>query len=86
MTHEYAFEKQGCHLGSGASSFPNEPERAAWEVEGCLTACWLALSDDVERVEYWPGQESYLVKRDGVEGCAGEGFEGCVGEPFDGCC
>ena len=68
MTHESAFEKQGCHLGSGASSFPNAQELAAWEVEGCLIACWLALSDDVERVEYWPGEKSYLVKRDGVEG------------------
>lgn len=67
-TYETAFEKQGCHLGSHARSFPNAQECAAWEVEGCLIACWLALSDDVERVEYRPGQKSYLVKRDGIEG------------------
>ena len=33
-----------------------------------MIACWLALSDDVVRVEYRPGQKSYLVKRDGIEG------------------
>lgn len=67
-TYESAFEKQGCHLGSHARSFPNATECAAWEVEGCLIACWLALSDDVKSVEYRPGQKSYLVKGDGVEG------------------
>ena len=46
--------------------FPDAHERAAWEVEGCLIACWLALRDDVEGVEYRPGEKAYLVKGDGV--------------------
>ena len=29
-------------------------ERVAWETEGLLISCWLALQDDVEEVEYKP--------------------------------
>lgn len=64
--YESAFEKQGCHLGAQAEVFPDAHERAAWEVEGCLIACWLALREDVEGVEYRPGEKAYLVKADGV--------------------
>ena len=47
--------------------FPDRHERAAWEVEGCLIACWLALREDFEGVEYKSGEKAYLVKRDGIE-------------------
>ena len=35
-------------------------------MEGCLIACWLALRDDAEGVEYRPGEKAYLIKGDGV--------------------
>lgn len=71
--YESAFEKQGCHLGARAEVFPDAHERAAWEVEGCLIACWLALREDVEGVEYRPGEKAYLIKGDGVRDVL-EGF------------
>lgn len=70
--YESAFEKQGCHLGAHAEVFPDAHERATWEVEGCLIACWLALGEDVEGVEYRPGEKAYLLKGDG----AGDVLEG----------
>ena len=50
--YESAFEQQKCHLGSGKEVFAEVHERVAWETEGFLIACWLALQDDVEEVEY----------------------------------
>lgn len=49
--------------------FSDAYERAAWELEGCLIACWLALGDDVESVEYTPRREGmvYMVRGDGDE-------------------
>lgn len=64
--YESAFEKQGSHLGAQANVFPDVHERAAWEVEGCLIACWLALREDVEGVEYRPEEKAYLLKADAV--------------------
>jgi hypothetical protein len=34
--------------------FPEVHQRVAWETEGLLISCWLALQDDVEEVEYKP--------------------------------
>jgi hypothetical protein len=42
-------------------------ERVAWETEGLLIACWLALQDGVEEVEYRPSGV-YRLGRMGVEG------------------
>ncbi len=71
--YESAFEKQGCHLGAQVEVFPDALERAAWEVEGCLIACWLALREDVVGIEYRPGEKAYLIKGDGVRDVL-EGF------------
>lgn len=62
--YESAFEKQGCHLDGQAEVFLDAHERAAWKVEGCLIAAWLALMEDVERVEYQPTEKTCLFKRD----------------------
>lgn len=61
--YESAFKKQGCHLGVPAEVFPDAHDRAAWEVEGCLIACWLALRGDVEKVKYQPTKKAYLLKK-----------------------
>ena len=59
--YESAFKDQGCHLGESLEVFPDAHERAAWKVEGFLIACWLALREDVETVEYKPGGLAYLL-------------------------
>jgi hypothetical protein len=45
--YENAFERQECHLGRNINVFPRVDEQVAWETEGFLIACWLALQDDV---------------------------------------
>ena len=65
--YETAFERQKCHLGSGKEVFPGVHERVAWEAEGLLIACWLALQDDVEKVEYKPSK-AYRLERGWMEG------------------
>ena len=59
--YESAFEDQRCHLGQKAEVFPDAHERAAWKVEGFLIACWLALREDVETIEYKPEGKAYLL-------------------------
>jgi hypothetical protein len=60
--YEAAFEHQGCHLGSGVEAFQRVDDQVAWETEGFLIACWLALQDDVLEVEYQPAKIYYLKK------------------------
>lgn len=68
--YESAFEDQGCHLDQSAEVFPDAHERAAWKMEGFLIACWLALREDVDTVEYKPEGKgkAYLL-----EGNVGKG-------------
>lgn len=63
---ESLFEQQACHLGSQSEVFPNRLERLVCELEGFLIACWLALQDDVEGVEYQPGLTAYQVEKANV--------------------
>ena len=67
QTYETAFEKQGCHLGSGAEVFPDVVERIAWDVEGLLMASWLALREDVAGVEYFPREKKFHLEKGGLE-------------------
>lgn len=62
-----AFERQECHLGSGKPVFSESHQRVAWETEGFLIACFLALQDDVEEVEY-QASGTYRVERMTLEG------------------
>ena len=64
--YESSFENQECHLGADAEVFPDPHVRAAWEVEGCLMACWLALQEDVEKVEYLAGETGFLLETEKV--------------------
>ncbi|KAN0069372.1 hypothetical protein V8E54_012387 [Elaphomyces granulatus] len=47
-----SFESQECHFGSLLPVFPKVEDHLAWDIEGLLLACWLALQDDVQEVEY----------------------------------
>ncbi|PGH01053.1 hypothetical protein AJ79_08022 [Helicocarpus griseus UAMH5409] len=66
--YEESFEKQECHLGSGAEVFPEVEARVAWEVAGSLMACWLALQDEVERVSYEAPTGTYEICEKSMEG------------------
>jgi hypothetical protein len=50
--HENAFVLQELHLGREAELFPEKDDYLAWYTEGFLLACWLALQDDVQEVDY----------------------------------
>ncbi|KAH0545352.1 hypothetical protein GP486_008453 [Trichoglossum hirsutum] len=60
--HETAFERQECYLEAGEGAFPEVRDRVAWETEGLLIACWLALQGDVKSVEYKPSGTYTLEK------------------------
>jgi hypothetical protein len=45
--------------------FPEVHQRVAWETEGLLISCWLALQDDVEDVEYKPFWKYRLERENG---------------------
>jgi hypothetical protein len=60
--YESSFKQRGCHLGGDEEVFEDVHEEIAWETEGILFACWIALQDDVEDVEYKPSGE-YLIER-----------------------
>jgi hypothetical protein len=64
--YETSFEQQECHLGIGVEVFKCVRERVAWETEGILVACWLALQSHVEEVQYLPGGE-YLLEKGNME-------------------
>ena len=65
--YETEFEKQECHLGSGAEVFPDLDDRIAWDVEGFVLACWLALRSDVHSVEYTPRSVEYKIEKGTIE-------------------
>ncbi len=45
-------------------------EEVAWETQGMLIACWLALQADVEEVEYKPlGEYRIMIGKMGDELC-----------------
>jgi len=52
--YETSFERQECHCGADAPTFPQVEELVSWATEGFLIACWLALQDNVTEVECWP--------------------------------
>ena len=58
-----AFERQGCNLSSLPRLFPKVEDHLAFETEGLLLACWLALQDDVQEVEYTP----FLLRKGHLE-------------------
>lgn len=60
--YEEAFTQQEIHFGAHAHVFPDLEGRIAWEVAGYLIACWLALQDDVECVEYHYAENSRAQK------------------------
>lgn len=64
--YESAFEWQECHPGNGKEVFPEVHKRVTWEIEGLLFACWLALQNNVEEIEYEPS-EIYRLKRGRME-------------------
>jgi len=39
----------------------------AWEVDGFLISCWLALQDDVSAIEYKPADVPYHIDRSNLE-------------------
>ena len=45
--YETSFERQECHFGVKAPTFPQVEELVSWATEGVLMACWLALQDNV---------------------------------------
>jgi hypothetical protein len=45
--YDESFRRQECHLSSYLPVFAKVDELVAWETEGFLLACWLALQDDV---------------------------------------
>jgi hypothetical protein len=57
--YETSFERQECHLGVNAPTFPQVEELVSWATEGFLMACWLALQDNVTEVEYGPRDTKY---------------------------
>jgi hypothetical protein len=61
-----AFERQECHFGSLLPVFPKVEDRLAFETEGLLLACWLALQDDVQEVEY-SQYSSFLLRKGHLE-------------------
>ena len=67
QVYETEFEKQECHLGSGAEVFPDVNDRISWEVEGYFIACWLALRSNVHSVEYIPRSTQYIIDKGRIE-------------------
>jgi hypothetical protein len=67
QTYQSAFQKQQCHLGSGAEVFDDQNERIVWETEGVLTACWLALQSGVDAVEYSPFEKKYVFEKADID-------------------
>jgi hypothetical protein len=63
------FEKNECYLGDGSTPFPIIEDRVAWEMEGFLCACYLALHDDVSSVEYRSqmGPSRYRLRKGKME-------------------
>jgi len=55
--YETSFERQECHCGAKAPTFPQVEELVSWATEGFLIACWLALQDNVTEVQCWPGDD-----------------------------
>lgn len=80
QTYETAFKGQGCHLVTGAEAFPNAADRIAWDAEGMLMACWLALREDVESVEYLPRANQYRVEKASIEKQLPQFLNGIWGE------
>ncbi|KAN0074279.1 hypothetical protein V8E54_008216 [Elaphomyces granulatus] len=61
--YETSFERQECHLGVKAPTFPQVEELVSWATEGFLMACWLALQDNVTEVEYGPRDTKYCLEK-----------------------
>lgn len=64
--YEKEFEKQGCHLGKSGAVFAEKAVGDAWQVEGFLMACWVALQEDVDQVKFERGKVEYVIRRGNV--------------------
>ena len=56
----YQIENVG---GNFENLFPSVDEEVAWETEGFLLACCLALQSDVRKVEYSPSGKTYRLRK-----------------------
>ncbi|KAF2685948.1 hypothetical protein K458DRAFT_417128 [Lentithecium fluviatile CBS 122367] len=59
--YETEFERRGCHLGVKEPAFEEKAESDAWLIEGFLLACWLAFREDIDQVQYVPGNTAYDI-------------------------
>lgn len=63
--YKSAFKRQECYLGSGKDVFPEIHKRIAWEMEGFLIKYWIALQDNIDKMEYKPFG-TYRLEKSGI--------------------
>jgi hypothetical protein len=65
--YEVTFKEQGCHLGGTDPVFKHKEDSDIWLLEGFLMACWIALKEDVDQIEYKPVEVAYVLRKGKME-------------------
>jgi hypothetical protein len=65
-SREIGFDQEFGQVNNDAEAITGRSEIVAWEINGFLMGCWMALQDDVDSVVFEPS-EKYEIRRDTME-------------------
>jgi hypothetical protein len=65
-SREAGFDSEFRNLDTDAETTTSCAEIVAWDINGFLMGCWLALQDDVDCVVFEPSKK-YLIRRETME-------------------